>query len=391
MTSAPRTSSRKLAIALPLWGEVTQTFVRQHVLHLAPNDTALITFAGDEKIADFPVLRIERSGFGSAPGLANKVRRYISLITRGTTTPIKPGDRRRLLQFLRELNVSTVLAEFGSVGSWLASVRMPRAIRVFVHFHGYDASGELQYWQSRFSCRRLARRAAGIIVPSQALANELQKIGVEASKIHIIPCGVNVENFSPGDWQEKSGPLLAVGRLVEKKAPMLTIEAFADVARQHDDARLMIIGDGHLLADCEAKIRELGLVGKVELCGARDHSAVKAAMRSACMFVQHSVTAADGDMEGLPVSILEAMSSGLPVVSTRHSGIREAVVEGVTGFLVDEGDVKGMSRALLDLYRDPAKRRAMGAAGRERAHAKYSQEASLRKLREVLQLKAADA
>ena len=109
-------------------------------------------------------------------------------------------------------------------------------------------------------------------------------------------------------------------------------------------------------------------------------------MMSASIFVQHSVTAPNGDKEGLPVAILEAMSSGLPVVSTRHSGIPEAVEHGVTGFLVGEGDVNAMTEALITLYRNPDLRQTMGTAGRDRAVALFSRDTSLARLRNVIGL-----
>jgi glycosyltransferase involved in cell wall biosynthesis len=108
-------------------------------------------------------------------------------------------------------------------------------------------------------------------------------------------------------------------------------------------------------------------------------------MRRARCFVQHSLRAADGDSEGTPVAILEASSCGLPVVSTLHAGIIEAVRDGESGFLVDEGDVDGMAAHMLRLVREPELAAKMGAAGRQHIEANYSSDKSLGRLRLVLQ------
>ena len=111
-------------------------------------------------------------------------------------------------------------------------------------------------------------------------------------------------------------------------------------------------------------------------------------MHRAAIFVQHSVTASNGDTEGFPVVIAEAMVSALPVVSTRHSGIPEGVVEGETGLLVAEGDVDGMGAALARLLADPSLAAKMGAAGRARALEKLDQNRARARLREILGLPA---
>jgi glycosyltransferase involved in cell wall biosynthesis len=109
-------------------------------------------------------------------------------------------------------------------------------------------------------------------------------------------------------------------------------------------------------------------------------------MHRASVFVQHSVTASNGDTEGFPIVIVEAMASALPVVSTRHSGIPEGVEDGVTGFLVAEGDVEGMGARLARLLADPSRAAEMGAAGHARFLANFTQATSLARVRAVLGL-----
>ena len=138
-------------------------------------------------------------------------------------------------------------------------------------------------------------------------------------------------------------------------------------------------------------VAERGLGGRVTLHGYRSHAEVAALMARAAMFVQHSVTDPDGRIEGFPVAIAEAMFTALPVVSTRHSGIPEHVRDGVTGFLVAEGDVAGMAAAMARLLADPAAAAGMGRAGRAWALEHLSRPAAYGRLRDLMGLRGAGA
>ena len=128
----------------------------------------------------------------------------------------------------------------------------------------------------------------------------------------------------------------------------------------------MIIGDGDLSDVCLQLIKSLGLNESVFLLGAMDRSEIMKKLGEAFLFVQHSVVASDGDSEGTPVGILEAMASGLPVVSTRHAGIPDVVQHGETGFLVDEGNIKDMSHQIEVIVKDRDMAKQFGINGRLR-------------------------
>jgi len=134
-----------------------------------------------------------------------------------------------------------------------------------------------------------------------------------------------------------------------------------------------MVGDGPLFPEVAEHVRECGVAEDVRLLGTLEHHRVLDLMRSADVFVQHSLSdPVSGDEEGLPVALLEAMAAGLPVISTRHAGIPEAVLDGVTGNLVDEGDIDAMSDAMQRLATGTAQRALMGAAGWERAAQLFS-------------------
>jgi glycosyltransferase involved in cell wall biosynthesis len=171
---------------------------------------------------------------------------------------------------------------------------------------------------------------------------------------------------------------------VEKKGPLFTIEAFQQVATRCPDARLTMVGDGALLDDCRRKCEHLGLTDVVQFLPPSPHDEIAKVMKSARAFVQHSVTGTNGDAEGTPVAILEAAGSGLPVISTKHAGIKEAVVSGETGYLVDERDVDGMAAHMIKLAEAPELAGLLGRAGRVHVSESFNMEKQITRLWEIM-------
>jgi glycosyltransferase involved in cell wall biosynthesis len=179
--------------------------------------------------------------------------------------------------------------------------------------------------------------------------------------------------------------VLAVGRFVEKKAPYLTILAFKKVLEWLPEARLVMAGGGILYDVCCKLIKALHIEHAVELRGIIDHDDVATLMQQSRVFVQHSLVPASGDTEGTPVAILEAGAAGLPVVSTKHAGISDVVVDGKTGFLVDEGDIDAMSDHMYQLLSNPVLAGEMGKTAREHISANFAMERSIERLRNIIE------
>ena len=378
-----------LAIAAPSFDKPSETFIRDHVRTLAPGRTVLLAAkqGGTCLIKDLEGLPIldelnARKPFRSfCEHVVNAFRRHWRAYW---DSGLAPEKRLQVVSFLAKHRVQALLAEYGPIGYLFMEACRDAGVPLFVHFHGYDASKLLRSRRHVRNYRELFRAAAGVIAPSRFLADKLAAIGCPFEKLHVVPCGIDPSRFQPSS--REPGRILAVGRLVEKKAPHLTIEAFAQIANRYPTARLEIIGDGPLRERCEALIDKFDLRPRVVLHGVQPSDRVGAEMRRASIFVQHSITAPDGDMEGLPVAILEAMASELPIVSTCHSGIPEAVEHGVTGYLVPEGDVNGMAEAMATLLTDPARAAAMGAAGRARVLKYFSLEHACDRLRSIMGL-----
>lgn len=290
-----------------------------------------------------------------------------------------------LARFLSKNDISMVLAEYGIRGvDVFPSCRRAR-VPLIVHFHGFDAYNHRVLARYERSYRELFEEASSIVVPSAAMADHLMSLGASPTNMHVNPYGVDTEVFNGADPRSAPPTFIAVGRFVDKKAPLLTLLAFSRVVQKHPDSRLAIVGDGKLMEAAMQLRSALRLEPSVDFPGVAQAEQVASLMRTARCFVQHSVSTSYGDSEGLPVAILEAMASGLPVVSTRHAGIPEAIVHDETGFLVDEKDVESMAGCMIRLIEDPDLAGELGRRGRQVALEKYSRTRSINALAQIIE------
>jgi len=377
----------RLAVAAPSFGVPSETFIRDHVRVVAPGQTVLLCQDGRQAEGlRCPALRDIDTHAASSQPLVRAFAKGMALWGLVAESGLYGADQRRVTSFLKAYGVRAVLAEYGPMGVQLMGACREAGVPLYVHFHGYDATLPQRRWYVARQYRQLFRAAAGIIAPSAFLADKLRALGCPTGKLHVSHNGVDPARFPL--TRREPGRCLAVGRLVAKKAPHLTIRAFAQVRARCPHARLDIIGDGELRKPCEELVRELGLTGAVVLHGALPHDEVVAELARASVFIQHSVTAENYDIEGLPVSILEAMAAALPVVSTRHSGIPEAVIADATGILVEEGDVDGTAEAMAGLIENPDRAAAMGQAGYERLLSSFTHQQVRERLLRIMGLEA---
>jgi glycosyltransferase involved in cell wall biosynthesis len=365
--SAP---TRRLCVVTPYPPAPSETFIRHHVSGLG--ESTLLVHGWRPSVGEGPALPL-------APRVLYKARRVL----------LREGmDREVTAAFIRIFQrhqAQAVLAEYGPTGVRTSPACRQLDIPLIVHFHGFDASVRSVLEQQGENYARLFRDAGAIVAVSQAMREGLVALGAPAWKVHYNPCGVDCAAFSGASPADASPRFVAVGRFVEKKAPQHTIAAFAEVARVRPEARLRMIGDGPLLDECRGLAAALGVGHAVEFLGVQPPEIVQREMRGARCFVQHSIRAANGDCEGTPVGIVEAGATGLPVVATRHGGIPDVVVEGETGLLVDEHDVRGMAREMLALAAAPGLAGRMGARARARVEARFSLQTSLSRLSAIIE------
>lgn len=276
-----------------------------------------------------------------------------------------------LQHFLRKNHVRAVLTEYGVTGMQVMECCQKAGIPLVVHFHGYDAYASSVVQGKDCLYPELFKIASAIIVVSRDMEHQLKRLGAPKSKIFYNVYGVETTLFQGANPMAANPVFLAVGRFVNKKAPHLTLSAFRIVLKKHTTARMIFVGDGPLLESCKQLARAWNIDYAVDFKGVCSHTEVASLMRKSRVFVQHSLRPSDGDSEGTPVAVLEACSSGLPVVATRHGGIPDVILEGKTGFLVSEGDVEDMAKYMLLLAQDSKLAAQLGQAGREYIQANF--------------------
>jgi glycosyltransferase involved in cell wall biosynthesis len=366
---APQSKSdSSICIVTPYFPVLSETFIREHIDHL-PAKVSLV-YGWPPKFAN-------RSILPNSIRLAYRIRKKLFPKTLDHTTAA-------YITAFRRLRPDAVLAEYGPTGTLVFDACHKLAIPLIVHFHGYDASIHQVLRDHAETYRAMFLQSQAVIAVSRSMQAKLISLGALQETVHYNPYGIDCKNFGGANPASAQPVFLAVGRFVEKKAPQLTISAFAAVHRDCPEARLRMIGDGPLLDVARQTAVDLGLTEAITFLGPQPHEVVQKEMRSARAFVQHSVEAANGDCEGTPVGILEALASGLPVVSTRHAGIPDVIIDGKVGFLVAEKDVDGMAQRMSLLIRQPELAGQIGAAAREHIVSNFSQEKSLGNLWKII-------
>jgi colanic acid/amylovoran biosynthesis glycosyltransferase len=205
-----------------------------------------------------------------------------------------------------------------------------------------------------------------------------------ADLCHVVHCGIDVEKFKSLSHQPEPGKMICVCRLSPKKGLDIAIKACAKLRDNNVNFRFEIVGDGPERKTLEKLIERLHLGDNVKLPGARPNDELMELFNRACVFLMPSVKTPNGDMDGIPVSMMEAMACEVPVVSTNISGIPELVEDGLTGRLAPEKDVEALAQILKELLEDADKIKRFGKAGRERVLKDFRISENAAKLRELI-------
>ncbi|MCE9520744.1 MAG: glycosyltransferase [Verrucomicrobia bacterium] len=265
---------------------------------------------------------------------------------------------------------------------------------VLVSFHGADAGVDMDKPAHLAALREVFESATIVQARSASLMNDLENLGCPREKLRLQSTGIPLE-----DWTYQSRPsendqpwrILQSCRLIEKKGVDLTLRAFAKVLPTYPGAELVIAGSGPQQDELERLAGELGLSSRVRFTGFLNQAELREEVYRARMFVHPSRTSDDGNREGIPNSMLEAMASGAPVVATHHGGIPEAVTDGGSGLLVPENDADALAAAMLRIMEDNELARRLAEGGRRVVENKFDRVANIRILESCyLEMIAAD-
>ena len=293
-------------------------------------------------------------------------------------------------QVVTPLHADVFIAHFGPAGVTAAKLRELGVIRgkIATIFHGIDISSRdvLNHYTPEY--QQLFRRGDLMLPISDLWAGRLQKMGCPREKIAVSRMGVDMTRFSPRPVKAPATPLeiISVARLTEKKGLHVAIEACRQLKEQGVAFRYRILGIGPWERRLRTLIEQYQLEDVIEMPGFKPSHEVKAMLDDADVFLLPSVTGADGDMEGIPVALMEAMAVGIPVVSTLHSGIPELVEADKSGWLVPENDARALAQRLAAFSQlDSDELAPVVKRAREKVEHDFNQQVINRELASLLQ------
>jgi glycosyltransferase involved in cell wall biosynthesis len=250
------------------------------------------------------------------------------------------------------------------------------SIPLVISLHGSDVFVAERHGAARIAAQLAFRRAGWVTACSSDLRDRAAAVGADARRSSVIPYGVDSERFRPDPaWRARGreilglGPevplIFAVGRLVSKKGFDYLIDAAAILQSRYPNLRVAIAGDGDLRAPLEARAASAGMGDRTRFLGLVSHDDIPTLLAAADVAVAPSVHDDAGNVDGLPNTVMETLSSATPLVTTPAGGIAAVAVDGVTARLVPERDATALAAAIDDLLRSPARASEIGGRARE--------------------------
>jgi glycosyltransferase involved in cell wall biosynthesis len=314
------------------------------------------------------------------------LRRFWFRQLRDAPWQISDRELRALQAILSKTNARLLHIYFGQI-----AVHLLPLIRVWkkpsiVSFHGADVTVDMNKQAYREATRQMLNAVKLVLVRSDSLRRAVIRLGCNEGKIEIQRTGIPLDKFP---FRERRFPqnaewrLVQAGRLIEKKGLPVTLRAFAVFLRQYPNAKLTITGEGPLLGQLRDLSRELNIDGPVSFTGFASQEQLREIYYASHLFLHPSQTGHDGNQEGIPNSMLEAMASGLPVFASQHGGIPEAIENGVSGVLVPERDHQNLASALLNAVQDPGFLSQIARNGAEIVRKNFDLRAQAQRLEEI--------
>lgn len=353
------------------------------------NECHVLTFTRVNKdVRPYPehyIHEIRRSGLD--------YRRYLNyikalLLNRPKETANWDLYRNQLKQKLKLIKPDVIHAHFGDMGILIEPVAKVLNIPLVVTFHGYDISilPKKTFWDERY--QNLFETASALIGVSNHVCKKVKRVGAGSEKVYLIHNGIDTEKFCPEAEDKKENDtfnFIFIGRFVEKKAPLLLLKSYQYFVQNFSvtTSMLRMVGDGPLLKKAKHFANENKMEDYVAFPGFVNHKEIPEILQSSDVYVQHSVTADNGDEEGMGVTLAEASASGIPVIVTDHNGFPDVVLDTETGYLVSERDYEEMGRKMYKLYNNFELRNEMGRKGREHINVHFEKSKQAQKVIEL--------
>jgi colanic acid/amylovoran biosynthesis glycosyltransferase len=315
------------------------------------------------------------------------LRRFWFRQVRDMPWQISDTELRALLGVLNRIDARLLHIYFGQIAVHLLPLIREWKNPSIVSFHGADVTVDMNKPAYREATQQMLEAVKLVLVRSESLRRAVIDLGCDPAKIEIQRTGIPLEEFlfrertfvaAPTEWR-----FVQAGRLIEKKGLPVTLRAFAVFLGKHPNATLTIAGDGPILAQLQRLAHELKIERSVSFTGFISQEQLCETYYRSHIFLHPSQTGHDGNQEGIPNSMLEAMASGLPAFATQHGGIPEAIENGVSGVLVPERDHKELAQVLLDSTQDPVFLSRIAQSGAEVVRKNFDLRAQAQRLEEI--------
>jgi glycosyltransferase involved in cell wall biosynthesis len=280
------------------------------------------------------------------------------------------SSRNQIEKIILNESIDIIHCNYGNNALKFLNIAKKFTIPLICHFHGYDASQLLKETEYCKHLRKLFHSISATITVSKDMTARLTNYGLDLTKNVLIPYGTNITLFDNNIAKDETIiRLLHAGRIANKKGVPDLIRVFGNlvISGNLKNIRLDIIGDGDEREISENLVKELNLEKYIVFWGKQPHNQVIDAIKQANIFILNSRVGINGDMEGYPNTIIEAMAAGCAVVSTNHAGIPDAVENDITGLLVDEKDNVALENAIKRLCTDDRLRQNISVAARVKA------------------------
>lgn len=361
------------------------TFLKPEMLHIYRQITSL------QRVAPIVIAQkreeAERFPFAQITVIPKPAthfaRRFWFKQVRAAPWQISPGEVKTLTRVLDEANARLLHIYFGHIGVHFRPLIRAWPNPTVVSFHGADVMVDLEKPAYRRATKEMLDAVRLVLVRSESLGRALVEIGCAPDKIRIQRTGIPTEEIP---FRERVWPLdgawkfVQACRLIEKKGLRTSLLAFAQFSTRYPLSTFTIAGEGALQQELELLAQKLGLAARVNFTGFVSQVELRELFDRSHVFLHPSEQAADGNQEGVPNSMLEAMASGLPVFATEHGGIPEAIENGKSGILVKESDHDALAGALLNAVSKPETLSDIARAGAESVRQKFEQTAQTHQL-----------